>query len=39
MEAATSNAAAMSVTDGKRGRRFHAYVCSNGHIHVGTLLA
>jgi hypothetical protein len=30
-------ARAMSVPEGRRGRRYHAYVCSNGHIHVGAL--
>lgn len=30
-------ARSMSVPEGKRGHRYHAYVCTNGHIHIGTL--
>ena len=36
-EEAERLARAMSVPEGKRGRRYHTYVCSSGHIHVGAV--
>lgn len=30
-------ARSMSAPEGRRGRRYHSYVCSSGHIHVGTI--
>ena len=38
LEEAERIAAAKSVRDGRRGRRYHAYRCSQGHIHVGRRL-
>jgi hypothetical protein len=38
-EAAERCAKAMSVPQGKRGQRYHAYICSGGHIHIAKALA
>jgi hypothetical protein len=38
-EDARRSAEAMSAPEGRRGRRYHVYTCSNGHIHIGRKLA
>jgi hypothetical protein len=38
IEDAERCALAMSVPEHKRGRKYHAYHCTSGHIHVGLKL-